>query len=130
MSNKTHCESYLYLCKECGNLIEIIHFGSSALKCCGQDMILLKANSTDAAQEKHVPVMVDKGGFVEVTVGSVEHPMDEKHYIPFIEILTPDKVYRHDLKPGDKPFVVFPVKFEEIYLVRAYCNLHGLWVNG
>ena len=129
MSDNTQCKRYLYLCKECGNLIEVIHYGSSALKCCEQDMLLLKGNSTDAAQEKHVPIVADMGSFVEVRVGSVEHPMDEKHYIPFIEILTPNKVYRHDLKPGDKPYAAFPVKLEEIYLVRAYCNLHGLWYN-
>ena len=127
MSDNKQCKRYLYLCKVCQNLIEIIHFGSSDLVCCGQAMFLLEGNSTDASQEKHVPAIVDKDDSIEVTVGSVEHPMDEKHYITFIEILTPNKVYRQDLKPGEKPFASFPIKREEIYLVRAYCNLHGLW---
>lgn len=117
----------LYYCKKCHNLVEITHAGAPALVCCGDPMLLLKANSVDAANEKHVPVIIDKGDYVEVSVGSVEHPMTEEHYIAFIEILTKDAVCRKELKPGEKPFACFPVKKSDIIEVREFCNLHMLW---
>ncbi len=119
----------LYYCKICKNLVEVTQAGKPALVCCGEPMNLLKANSVDAANEKHVPVVVDKGDFVEVTVGSVEHPMTEEHYIVFIEVLTKDAVCRKELKPGMKPFATFPVKHSDIVEVREFCNLHMLWKN-
>ena len=117
----------LHLCKLCSQLAEIVQKGRLPLICCGQEMIRLVANTTDAANEKHVPVVVDKGDFIEVTVGSVEHPTEEKHHIVFIEALTADRVYRKELKSGEKPFATFPVKRSEVIEVREYCNLHGLW---
>ncbi|MCK9329905.1 MAG: desulfoferrodoxin [Candidatus Cloacimonetes bacterium] len=117
----------LYYCKKCKNLVEITQAGQPALVCCGEPMNLLSANSVDAANEKHVPVVEDKGDFVNVTVGSVEHPMTEEHHIVFIEVLTKDAVYRKELTPGMKPFASFPVKYADIVEVREFCNLHMLW---
>ena len=117
----------LYYCSKCKNLVEIAHVGAPALVCCGDPMTLLNANSTDAAGEKHVPVIIDKGDFVEVTIGSVEHPMTEEHYIAFIEVLSARGVCRKELKPGEKPTAVFHIKRTEIIEVREFCNLHMLW---
>ena len=117
----------LYYCKKCKNLLEVVQQGAVALVCCGEEMVLLKANSTDAANEKHVPVIEDKGDSIHVTVGSVEHPMTEEHYIVFIECLTENRVYRKELKPGQKPSACFPVKREEVIEIREFCNLHSLW---
>ena len=117
----------LYYCAKCKNLVEVLQIGAGALVCCGDAMVLLKANNTEAANEKHIPVVVEKDGSIEVTVGSVEHPMTEEHYIVFIECLTSKKVYRKELKPGDKPKACFPVKKEDVLEVREFCNLHMLW---
>lgn len=117
----------VYKCLECGNIIEIIHNGGGELVCCGHPMMLMKANSTDAAQEKHVPV-VEVGSQVKVTVGSVAHPMAEDHYIEWIEMLTESGSCKVWLKPGDAPEVSFELPKGE-FSVRAYCNLHGLWKN-
>lgn len=84
----------------------------------------------DAAREKHGPVITDLGGKVKVSVGSVLHPMEEKHHIAFVEIVTEKCVYRHEFKPGDVPEAEFPVPIAEVMYAREYCNLHGLWRNG
>ena len=117
----------LYYCEICNNLVEIVQEGSPALVCCGQDMIKLVAKTEDQGLEKHVPVVEKSGSGVLVKVGSVEHPMEEKHHIKFIEVLTKNMVYRAELKPGEKPQAEFPVKFEDITEVREFCNVHSLW---
>jgi superoxide reductase len=117
----------IWHCHLCGNVVEVVFAGGGELVCCGQPMNLLKENSVDAAKEKHVPVVTDLGDKIEVTVGSVPHPMEEKHYIAFIEVITEKKVYRKELKPGDEPKAKFPVKLAKVLTVREYCNLHGLW---
>ena len=117
----------LYYCQKCRNLVEVVHAGAPALICCGDPMLLLNANSTDAAGEKHVPVIADKGDYVEITVGSVDHPMTPEHYIAFIEVLTAGGVCRKELKPDGKPVAVFQIKRSEIIEVREFCNLHLLW---
>jgi len=91
-------------------------------------MTLQTENTTDAAVEKHVPVVEQKDGKVKVTVGSVIHPMVESHYIQFIEVITANKVYRKYLKPGEEPVAEFDVS-EPLINVREYCNLHGLWAK-
>ena len=96
----------IYHCPLCGNVVEVLYTGAGELVCCGEPMNLLKENSVDAAKEKHVPVLKDLNGQVEVSVGSVQHPMEEKHYIAMIEIVTETKVLRHELKPGDQPVAV------------------------
>ena len=115
----------IYRCQVCGNMIEIVSVGGGTIVCCGQPITLQEENTTDAAQEKHVPVL-EKNGKIKVTVGSVIHPMVENHYIQFIEAITATKVLRKYLKPGDEPVATFETD-EAVIKVREYCNLHGLW---
>lgn len=116
----------IYRCNVCGHIIEIVKASAGQLVCCNQPMEILKENSTDAAKEKHVPVVEKtKEGF-KVKIGSVPHPMEEKHYIQWIEIIADEVSYKKFLKPGDKPEAEFCVKAKSI-IAREYCNLHGLW---
>ncbi len=117
----------IWHCPLCGNTVEAVFAGGGELVCCGQPMNLLIANTVDAAREKHVPVITDLGNQIEVSVGNVAHPMEEKHYIAFIEVLTAKKIYRHELQPGKEPMAIFHVKKEDVLEVRENCNLHGLW---
>ncbi len=118
----------IYYCKKCGNVVEILNEGAPALVCCGDPMEKLVAKSEDASIEKHVPYVEEKDGGVLVKVGqNTAHPMMEKHYIKFIEVLTCCKVYRQELKPEDVPEAWFPIKKQDIEEVREWCNLHGLW---
>ncbi|MFN2257683.1 MAG: desulfoferrodoxin [Desulfuromonadaceae bacterium] len=116
----------VYKCDVCGNIVEVLHTGAGALVCCGANMRKFDANTTDAAQEKHVPVIEQNGDQITVTVGSVEHPMTEEHYIEWIEIIADEKSYRTFLNPGDKPQATFCLKADK-FTAREYCNLHGLW---
>ena len=116
----------VYKCEVCGNIVEVIHEGAGELVCCGQPMKLFVENTEDAAQEKHVPVIEKVDGGFKVTVGSVAHPMEEKHYIEWIEIVADGKAYRQFLNPGDTPEAVFKIEAEKV-TAREYCNLHGLW---
>ena len=116
----------IYKCEICGNIVEVLHTGAGALVCCGEPMKLLAENTVDAAKEKHVPVIEKSGNKVTVKVGSVAHPMEEKHYIEFIEVLADGKVYRKFLKPGEKPEATFEITAEKV-TAREFCNLHGLW---
>ncbi len=116
----------VYICEICGNIVEMLHPGDGELVCCGQNMVLQEENTVDAAKEKHVPVVEKIKGGVLVKVGSVEHPMSDAHYIEWIEILTDKKVYRKNLKPGDKPQAEFMLD-EEVLYAREYCNIHRLW---
>ena len=116
----------VYICEKCGNIVEVLQGGKGQLVCCGAPMVLLKEGTTDAAQEKHVPVVEKKDGGVLVKVGSVAHPMEEKHYIQWIEVLVDGRVYRQYLKPGDAPEAFFPVEGDNV-VAREYCNLHGHW---
>ena len=116
----------IYKCNVCGNIVEVVHASAGQLVCCEKPMELQKENTVDAAQEKHVPVIEKtENGFL-VKVGSVDHPMEESHYIEWIEAIIDGKVYREQLKPGDKPQAEFCIKGETIQ-AREYCNLHGLW---
>jgi len=119
-------QKQVYRCNVCGNIVEVLHAGVGKLVCCGQPMELLKEKAKEVGLEKHVPVIEKIEGGVKVKVGSVPHPMEEYHYIVWIEVLTDDMVYRKFLKPGDKPEAEFKVKAEKI-VARTYCNLHGLW---
>lgn len=115
----------IYKCEVCGNMVEMVHGGDGELVCCGQPMKLFVENTVDAAREKHVPVKENVAGGVKVKVGSVAHPMEEKHYIEWIEIVSGGKAYRQFLEPGQAPEAVFPVEGD--FTAREYCNLHGLW---
>ena len=116
----------VYKCSVCGNIVEVVHLGGGELVCCNKPMDLLEEKTADAATEKHVPVIEKNDCGVKVTVGSVLHPMEEKHFIEWIEVLVDGKAYRQFLKPGDAPVAEFCVAGEKI-TAREYCNLHGLW---
>lgn len=116
----------IYKCEVCGNIIEVLHGGGGQLVCCGQPMKQFVENTVDAAHEKHVPVIEKTPGGVKVTVGSVEHPMLDAHYIEWIEVIADNKIYRKYLNPEEKPEAVFEVEAENVQ-AREYCNLHGLW---
>ncbi|CAJ36839.1 desulfoferrodoxin [Methanocella arvoryzae] len=116
----------VYKCAVCGNIVEVIHAGGGALVCCGQPMVLQNENTVDASKEKHVPVIEKTAAGFKVTVGSVAHPMEEKHYIEMIEVIADGKTYKKFLKPGDKPEAEFCIPAEKV-TAREYCNLHGLW---
>jgi superoxide reductase len=114
-----------YRCERCGNIVALIKKGGGTLTCCDQEMTKLKANSTDAAKEKHVPVVTKEGGKIKVAVGSVLHPMIPEHHIEWIALVSGDKVEFKFLKPGQEPKAEFAeVKSGTVY---EYCNLHGLW---
>ena len=122
-------QNQIYKCNVCGNIVEVLHAGAGELICCGQPMVLLEAKTEDVGQEKHVPVIekVDRG--VKVKVGSIPHPMEESHWIEWIELIINDKIFRQFLKPNQAPEAVFEIKLDNIKTVQAreYCNLHGLW---
>jgi len=116
----------VYKCTVCGNIVEVVHAGAGELVCCGQPMALMAENAVDAAKEKHVPVVTQVADGYKVAVGSVAHPMEDKHWIEWIEITADGKVYRQDLKPGMAPEATFCIKADKVS-AREYCNLHGLW---
>ncbi len=116
----------VYKCNVCGNIVEMVHSGKGQLVCCGQPMELKKANDQDASLEKHVPVIEVTENGIKVAVGAVLHPMEDKHYIEWIEVIADGRIERKFLKPGDEPTAEFS-KVGDSIEVRAYCNLHGLW---
>jgi superoxide reductase len=116
----------VYKCEACGNIVEVLHGGEGELVCCGQPMVLVKENTVDAAKEKHVPVIEKAEGGYKVKVGSVAHPMEEKHYIEWVELIADGKAYRQFLKPGQTPEAIFKIDAASVS-AREYCNLHGLW---
>jgi len=121
-------KNQVYKCEICGNITEVLHEGDGTLICCGKAMKLFNENSVDANLEKHIPIIEKTDNGVLVEVGSVKHPMEGKHYIEFIEIISNGIVYRKDLNPGDKPEAEFCIEGDVV--ARAYCNLHGLWKGG
>lgn len=116
----------IYKCEMCGNIVEVLHGGQGKLVCCGQEMKKLDENSTDAAKEKHVPVIEKIDGGYRVVVGSTPHPMEEKHWIEWIQLIAGEKTFRTFLKPGEAPEAVFKTD-ERNVSAREFCNIHGLW---
>ncbi|PNX48442.1 MAG: desulfoferrodoxin [Thermoplasmata archaeon M9B1D] len=117
----------IYKCEICGNIVEVLHEGIGALVCCGEEMKLMDEKTQDSSVEKHVPYIEKTGDKILVKVGqNQDHPMEEKHYIEWIQILADGKSYRQFLKPGDRPKAIFEIKAKEIQ-AREYCNIHGLW---
>ena len=112
----------VFKCVKCGNIVEVMHAGGGTLSCCGEPMKELKENTTDAAQEKHVPVLEGEN----VKVGSVAHPMQDDHYIEWVEVINGDRVCRKFLKPGEAPSAEFGCA-KSGSIMREYCNKHGLW---
>ena len=121
-------EMRFYRCRRCGQMVAIVRKTGCPVVCCGEPMEEIIPGTSDASLEKHVPVFETKDGKVYVTVGSIEHPMSEEHYIEWIAIQTTEGNQRKALKPGDAPKAVFAInEGEEVTAVYAYCNLHSLW---
>ena len=116
----------VFKCGVCGNIVEVMHAGAGELVCCGQPMKLYVENTVDAAKEKHVPVVERTAEGYKVKVGAVTHPMEDKHWIEWVELIADGKVYRQYLNPGQAPEAVFCIKADKV-AAREYCNLHGLW---
>ena len=116
----------VYKCEVCGNMVEMVHASAGELVCCNQPMKLCVENTSDGAKEKHVPVVEKVNGGFKVKVGSVAHPMEEKHYIEWVELIADGKSYKQFLKPGEAPEAFFKIDANKV-TAREYCNLHGLW---
>jgi superoxide reductase len=116
----------IYKCMVCGNIVEVLHTGAGELVCCGQPMENLAEKTADQGKEKHVPVIEKIDSGYKVKVGSIPHPMEEKHYIEWIEILADGMAYRKFLNPGDAPEAIFNLKANTV-TAREHCNIHGLW---
>ncbi len=116
----------VYKCEVCGNIVEVLHAGKGELVCCGQPMKLFVENTVDASKEKHVPVIEKTTSGFKVKVGAVAHPMEENHYIEWIEVIADGKAYRQFLKPGEVPEAQFEIQATQV-TAREYCSLHGLW---
>ncbi|MEW6220679.1 MAG: desulfoferrodoxin [Thermodesulfobacteriota bacterium] len=116
----------VYRCEVCGNIVEMLHASDGELVCCGQPMKLMTENTVDASREKHVPVVEQVAGGFKVKVGSVPHPMEEKHFIQWIELLADGQALRQFLAPGQAPEAFFATS-AKVVTAREYCNLHGLW---
>ena len=116
----------IYKCEICGNIVEVLHGGKGELVCCGEPMVLMEEQTAEQVHEKHVPVVEKTEKGIRVKVGSVPHPMEEKHYIEWIQVITDKGSCRKFLKPGDAPEAEF-VDIEGLQKVREYCNIHLLW---
>jgi len=116
----------IYKCEVCGNIVEVLHEGAGKLVCCGQEMKAFEEKTADSSTEKHVPVVEKTDGGYRVVVGSTPHPMEEKHYIEWIQIMSGDTACRIFLKPGESPEAVFKCDLGDA-AAREYCNVHGLW---
>jgi len=117
----------VYKCNVCGNIVEVLYAGGGQLVCCGQPMQLLEEKTQDEGKEKHLPVVEEQPQGIKVKVGSIPHPMEEAHYIQWIEVITQSGSFKKFLSPGKMPEAEFPVGKQEVLAVREYCNIHGLW---
>ena len=121
-------EQKFFICETCGNIIAMVKPSGVPVVCCGKPMKQIVPNTTDAAQEKHVPVWSKEGNLVKVQVGSVAHPMIPAHYIEWVSLQTKAGNQRKALAPEQAPEVTFAItEGDEVEAVYAYCNLHGLW---
>lgn len=116
----------IYKCNVCGNIVEILHKGVGELVCCNKPMNLFEEKTEDEGKEKHIPVIEKTDNETIVKVGSIPHPMEEDHYIEWIELITDNGSYKKFLKPGDLPEIKFDIKSDNVK-ARAFCNIHGLW---
>ncbi len=116
----------VYKCDLCGNIVEVLHGGKGGLVCCAQPMKLMQEQTADASTEKHVPVVEKTADGIKVTVGSVPHPMEDAHYIEWVQVIAGGNAYRIFLKPGGAPEGVFKTDIGDV-TAREYCNVHGLW---
>jgi superoxide reductase len=116
----------VYKCPICGNIVEVLHGGVGDLVCCGKLMENLTAKTAEQGKEKHVPVVEKVNGGFNVKIGSVPHPMEENHYIEWVEVITDGKAYRQFLKPGQSPEASFKLEAASV-VAREHCNVHGMW---
>lgn len=119
----------VYRCNVCGNITEVLQAGQGQLVCCGENMELLKPKTQDEGKEKHVPVIEKTENGIKVKIGETPHPMEESHFIQWVEVISNGKSYRKHLKPNQSPEAEFCLKSEEIETVREYCNVHGFWAD-
>ncbi|MHC4713918.1 MAG: desulfoferrodoxin [Planctomycetota bacterium] len=119
----------VYKCEVCGNIVEVLHGGAGTLVCCNQPMVLLEAKEADEGKEKHVPVIERVETGFKVSVGSVPHPMEDKHFIEWIELVADGAAYRRFLNPGGAPEALFCIEATEV-TAREHCNVHGMWKAG
>lgn len=118
----------IYKCEICGNIVEVLHGGKGQLVCCGEPMKLMEEKITEAGNEKHLPVFEKEDTGVKVKIGSIPHPMEEKHHIEWIEVITKDdRTHMKFLSPDDAPEATFEISYEHINSIREHCNIHGLW---
>jgi superoxide reductase len=118
----------VYKCEVCGNITKVIHNSGGLLVCCGKPMILQQEKTADQGKEKHVPVVEKSATGITIKVGSVPHPMEETHYLEWVDVRTGENVYVRSFKPGEKPETEFCIADTNVK-ARAYCNVHGLWTN-
>ena len=116
----------IYKCNACGNIVEVLYGGGGELVCCGEPMELLQAKTEDKGSEKHVPVIETNNEGIKVTVGSIPHPMEQEHFIEWIEVIADGTIHRKFLEPTKPPEAFFNIKGESIK-AREHCNVHGLW---
>ncbi len=116
----------VYECELCDNVVTVLRGGMGELVCCGQPMEKLEEQTADSSTEKHVPVIEATEAGYRVTVGSTLHPMEEEHYIEWIELLADGVSYRKFLQPGDEPVAEFEISADSVS-AREFCNVHGLW---
>jgi len=120
----------VYKCEICGNIVEVVHEGKGKLVCCGQEMKLFEEKTSDTSVEKHVPYIKREGNNYTVRIGeNAMHPMEEKHYIEWIELIVDGVIHRKHLKSGDMPEAIFEIQEGKEIVAREFCNIHGLWVN-
>ncbi|GAB6283815.1 MAG: desulfoferrodoxin [Methanoregula sp.] len=118
----------IYKCSVCGNITKVVHASGGTLVCCGQPMVLQPEKTADAGKEKHVPVVEKTTEGIIVKVGFIPHPMEEKHYIEWVEVRSGERLFVKGFLPGEKPEATFPLADTKVK-VRIYCNVHGLWTN-
>ncbi|HBB64527.1 desulfoferrodoxin [candidate division WS6 bacterium RIFOXYD1_FULL_33_8] len=120
----------IYKCEVCGHIIEILHEGTGTLVCCNKDMVELIEKKEDVGLEKHVPVIEIIDYIAKISIGEILHPMEETHYIEFVQLIVDGVEYTKFLKPGETPIVEFqlPKQYTTVQ-AREYCNVHGLWIS-
>jgi len=116
-----------FICKHCGNIVEMVHESGVPIICCGDEMNEIVANTVDASKEKHVPVVAVEGNKVTVKIGAVAHPMEPEHHIAWVYLQTAKGAQKKVLKIGDAPESHFLLEDDKAVAAYAYCNLHGLW---
>lgn len=121
-------QNQIYKCGVCGGLLEVLVAGGNDITCCGQKMQLLEEKTNDIGVEKHVPVVEKTKTGIKISVGPIPHPMEEKHYIQFVEVVFNERTYVKFLKPGDAPEAEFDISTDKV-IAREHCNIHGLWRN-